>query len=173
VSAVATSAALASKASVYERAAHLIRRDLTECAPRFALAVQFGIAECQRRGFDAVVNEAVRTDELQRLYYTLGRTVPNSSVVTYAKSALYSWHGYGLAIDVRSKSKGYGVPTSWWRDVANVMKAAGLDWGGEWTRPDLPHFQWGTLRPAPSDVARELYRTGGLHAVWRAVGADL
>lgn len=164
---------LSSKALVYERAAHLIRRDLAECAPLFAFAVQTALLECQRVGFDVVVNEAVRTDELQRLYYTLGRTVPNSAVVTYARSALYSWHGYGLAVDVRSLTKGYDVSAAWMREVARIMKGAGLSWGGDWTRPDLPHFQWSRCKPSPSDKARELYRAGGLKAVWRAVGADI
>jgi hypothetical protein len=162
---------LSPKALIYEQASHLIRRDLSECAPRFALAVQYGIKECHTKGLDVVINEAMRSDALQRLYYTLGRTVPNSDIVTYAKSALYSWHGYGLAIDVRSLSMGYATPPSWIKGVAAVMADAGLDWGGRWIRPDDPHFQWHTLKPAPSDRARELFRTGGLPAVWREVKA--
>ena len=45
------------------------------------------------------------------------------------------------------------------------------DWGGEWSHPDYPHFQYGYCRPSPTQRARDLYAAGGLEAVWREVGA--
>ena len=47
-----------------------------------------------------------------------------------------------------------------------------LDWGGDWKKPDTPHFQWGACKPSPSDQARALLASGGMVAVWKAVGAD-
>lgn len=171
----AAPATLSPRALIYERAGHLLRRNLWELAPRMRVAVELALDDCRRAGLDAAVNEALRTDELQRLYYLLGRPqlqggVPGR-VVTYARSALFSWHGYGLAIDVRSRSAGSDFTLDWITAVARIMKGHGLDWGGDWIRKDFPHFQWGTLKPAPSDRARSLLAEGGLERVWREVGA--
>jgi hypothetical protein len=46
-----------------------------------------------------------------------------------------------------------------------------LAWGGDWTHPDTPHFQWGACKPSPSDRARQLLDAGGVRAVWAEVGA--
>jgi peptidoglycan LD-endopeptidase CwlK len=163
-------APISGKALVYEKAAGLLQRDITLLAPRMREAVEEALAECELRGFDVVINETVRSDQLQRLYYTIGRET-EGKVVTYAKSAMYSWHFYGLAIDIRDRAKGYNQPYDWWREVAAIFESHSLDWGGYWRRPDLPHIQWGTLKPSPSDRARELYAEGGLERVWFEVGA--
>src|SRR5207253_6732431 len=112
--------------------------------------------ECQQKGFDAFVYEAFRSNELQAIYYARGRTViPPTGTVTNAKTSLYSWHGYGLAVDVISKSKLWKPDRGegWFRDIAQIFKAHGCKWGGDWTKPDTPHFQWGECKPSPSDLA--------------------
>ena len=86
-------------------------------------------------------------------------------------SNLWSWHGYGLAVDVIHQTEHWGVGDDWFQQVAEIFKKHGCKWGGEWKSKDLPHFQWGFCKPSPSDKARELMRTGGVMAVWQAVGA--
>ena len=148
-----------------------VRRDLRELAPRFAAALAHGLNQARWAGYDAVVFEAHRTRERQRALYAQGRTTPGA-IVTHAASELYSWHGYGLAVDVVSRARLWNVPESWYRAVAEHLIAAGLDWGGDWPSfRDLPHFQWGRLKSRPSDRARELIASGGLAAVWKEVGA--
>jgi peptidoglycan L-alanyl-D-glutamate endopeptidase CwlK len=150
----------------------VVSRDLTILAPKFRQAVASAIEDCHRRGLDAYVFEAYRSDVLQAEYYTRGRTViPPPKPVTNARSNLYSWHGYGLAVDVISRVHGWDKPPSWFAEVSKSFKQFGCKWGGDWTMRDLPHFQWGPCRPSPSDKARELFRSGGLEAVWNAVGA--
>jgi peptidoglycan L-alanyl-D-glutamate endopeptidase CwlK len=150
-----------------------VSRDLTQLAPKFREAVDKAIADCQARGLDAFVYEAYRSRELQELYYKRGRTViPPTKPVTNAKSNLFSWHGYGLAVDVISRHDGWDKPESWFRSVAESFKKFGCNWGGDWKMKDLPHFQWGPCKPSPSDKARELIAQGGVPAVWKAVGAD-
>lgn len=175
----------------------IVDSDLGKLAPRFRDAVEASLAACARAGFDAVVWEALRSNELQYFYWLRGRppTAEYPAPVTYAKSSLYSWHGYGLAVDVISKSRRWFAPLivagvdeaalaiereraraegeRWFRGVADIFKQHGCDWGGDWKRPhaDPPHMQWGRLKATPSDRARALYREGGLEAVWRAVGA--
>ena len=147
-------------------------RDLAYLAPLFGLAVQAAAAECRAKGLSAMVYETYRSNELQAVYYTRGRIVkPPPTPVTNAMSNLYSWHGYGLAVDVIHQEKEWNVSPRWFADVADIFKRHGCKWGGDWTTKDLPHFQWGLCRASPSDRARELLRTRGIHAVWEAVGA--
>ena len=89
-------------------------------------------------------------------------------------ASLFSWHGYGLAVDVVSKAHFWEPPSGeqWFRDVATVFKRHGCAWGGDWTKPDTPHFQWGKCKPSPSDMARLILAQDGVEAVWQAVGAD-
>ncbi len=177
--------------------AFVVRRDMGELAPKFGLIVSQAIEACKRHGLDATVHEALRTNELQELYWRRGRppTPEHPHPVTNARSVLYSWHGYGLAVDVISRSRGWfhpqkvAVPTPenlaserkraeaegqrWFASVAGIFKEYGCDWGGDWKPPkaDLPHFQLGVLKPSPSDRARELIAQGGVEAVWVAVNA--
>ena len=83
-----------------------------------------------------------------------------------------SWHGYGLAVDVISESKGWGAGAEWFANVASVFKKFDCAWGGEWVDADLPHFQWGRCKPSPSALAREIIVSQGVRGVWIAVGAD-
>ena len=150
----------------------VVSRDLTVLAPKFRAAVEAAIADCHKRGLDAYVYEAYRSDALQSLYYARGRTViPPVHRVTNAKSNLYSWHGYGLAVDVISRLHGWDRKPEWFAAVSESFKKFECKWGGDWTTKDLPHFQWGRCKPSPSDAAREIMRTQGMEAVWRAVSA--
>jgi SH3-like domain-containing protein len=153
--------------------AHLqVSNDLNQLAPLFRAAVEAAIAECQRAGLDAVVYEAYRSQELQAEYYARGRTKkPPLQTVTNAPSNLHSWHGYGLAVDVISRSKAWHAGHRWFADVAAIFKRHNCKWGGDWTRPDLPHFQWHLCKASPSPEARRMVTSAGVLAVWEAVGA--
>lgn len=149
-----------------------VSRDVLLLAPKFRDAVDRAIADCATRGLDAFVYEAYRSHELQMIYFARGRTVvPPTRPVTNASSNLFSWHGYGLAVDVISRARDWDVPASWFASVAECFKAHNCKWGGDWVMKDLPHFQWGPCRPSPSDRAREILASEGLEAVWAAVGA--
>lgn len=124
------------------------------------------------RGLDALVYEGYRSAELQAHYYARGRTiVPPYAPVTNARSHLESWHGFGLAVDVISRSRGWNAGEEWFGRVAEVFRAHGMRWGGEWVMKDLPHFQWGRCKASPSARAREVFRRDGLRGVWGVVGA--
>lgn len=160
-------------AAFEEKAASLRIRSTDNLAPRFRAAVEIALAECHARSVDAIVFETLRVEELQELYFEQKRS--------HAKSILYGWHGYGLAVDVISREHGwdyfpggalYEANPWWWHEVQDSFHHAGLDSGGDWkTFPDFPHWQWGTLKASPSDEARRLFAEGGKQAVWRAVGA--
>lgn len=149
-----------------------VSNDLNQLAPLFRAAVEAAIAECQRAGLDAVVYEAYRSQELQAEYYSRGRTKkPPLQTVTNAPSNLHSWHGYGLAVDVISRSKAWSAGDRWFADVAAIFKRHSCKWGGDWTKPDLPHFQWHLCKASPSAEARRMVTSAGIPAVWEVVGA--
>jgi peptidoglycan LD-endopeptidase CwlK len=158
----------------------MVVRSLDGCAPQFAQAVLDALADCDEQGFDAYVYESLRSEELQALYYARGRAkdengdwyiVNRNAVVTNARSALFSWHIYGVAVDVISLAHEWDVSTEWRRGVTEIFKAHGLAAGADWPHPDLPHYQFAKCKRSPSDRARELYATGGLPLVWQVVGA--
>lgn len=147
--------------------------DVQTLAPKFRAAVDQAIAAARAAGLPAIVYEAYRSAELQEAYYCRGRTViPPTCTVTNARSNLFSWHGFGLAVDVIHETKEWDVAPEWFAAVAEHFRAAGCRWGGEWKMKDLPHFQWGLCKPSPSDRARELLQQGGMEAVWKAVDAE-
>src|SRR5882757_3148358 len=94
-------------------------QDCAKLAPRFQKAVEAAILECVLGGLHAYVFEAFRSQALQAAYYARGRSViPPDKPVTNASSSLYSWHGYGLAVDVISRSRHWSAPDSWFAQVA-------------------------------------------------------
>ena len=150
----------------------VVSRDESIMNPIFVDRLNKGLLECNNAGYDAFLYEGVRNNDTQSAYYALGRTViPPMETVTNASDAMHSWHFYGLAGDIISKSKEWDVSFQWMQDVADILKGHGLDWGGLWIHPDYPHYQFGGMKKSPSDEARATYATEGLQGVWKAVGA--
>ena len=152
-----------------------VNRDLSLLAPKFAQAVLQGVTKCRQAGYAVLIYEGYRSNELQALYYARGRTIiPPTTPVTNAPTSLYSWHGYGLAVDIVHETAFWKPPggEKFFADVAAIMKTSRCSWGGDWTKPDTPHFQWIDCKASPSDEARQLLAGKGLKAVWEAVGAD-
>lgn len=152
-----------------------VSNDLGLLAPKFRAAVERALAECnnEQNGLKAKVYEAYRSQQLQALYYARGRTIiPPTRPVTYARTNLESWHGYGLAVDVVHSTKFWDAGEDWFRRVAEIFERHECKWGGRWKQRDLPHFQWYRCKPSPSDLARQIVSTEGIEGVWRVVGAS-
>lgn len=166
-------------------------------APLFRESVLTAIEVCHAQGLDARLWETCRSAKLQELYWHRGRppTPAFPGPVTWQRDARKSWHFYGLAVDVVSISQGWFVVTpamlngmsgaqavtfraavarhrdDWYHAVADIFLAHGCAWGGHWTKPDTPHFQWGRCRPTPSQLSLDAVTIGGVQAVWKLVGA--
>lgn len=107
------------------------------------------VAICGAAKISIVVTQGMRTIEQQDVLYAQGRTAPGP-IVTNAKGGS-SYHNYGLAFDFAVKKDGRpswndkvdvdkdGEPD--YREVGEIGEQLGLEWGGRWKRPDLPHFQ--------------------------------
>lgn len=89
-------------------------------------------------GIPLKVVSAYRSPTAQQALMDSGRGVTNAG-------ALLSYHNHRLAFDV--------VPTSYislpdwnpagelWPKIGAIGKSVGLEWGGDWKKKDLPHFQ--------------------------------
>lgn len=152
-------------------------RDLTLLAPKFRAAVLAAISDCGTNDFPVKVNEAFRSQARQAFLFAQGRTRPGP-IVTHAPTSLTSWHGYGLAVDIIHQTRAFEpfgkdgrANERWFHEVGAIFKRNGCSWGGDWTKPDTPHMQWGKCMASPTDGARLLIRSGGAEAVWRQVEA--
>ena len=175
--------------SVWERIKKLRVNDICTLAPEFRYAIErmqndWKISEPIVQGgktypFDPVIFETTRVNELQRIYFDQG--------TSGAQHAFYSWHFYGLAIDVVSASMEWSAPAMWWTRLGDIANNHGLRWGGNWPRKDLPHIQWGAMLDTPQRAPYiyfgatviqrferfedEMMHREGLMRVWKAVQA--
>jgi peptidoglycan L-alanyl-D-glutamate endopeptidase CwlK len=119
------------------------------------------------------VSQGLRTWADQDALYAKGRTEPGE-IVTNAPGG-YSWHEFGLAVDVFPADVISGAP-DWnpshpsWAKIIEAAPSLNLVSGSCWKYcPDYPHLQYTGIFPVtPTDEARELFKQGGLQAVWNA-----
>ena len=149
-----------------------VTRSLARCAPKFAAAVQAMMVRLAG-GLEERVFETLRTEERQAFLYGFGRTYDDGrGTVTNARTSLKSWHGFGLACDVVEKdATPWSAPVGFWNQLGEAAEECGLTWGGRWTKPDLPHVQWGKCPATPTEADRALCAAEGIEAVWRKYGA--
>jgi peptidoglycan L-alanyl-D-glutamate endopeptidase CwlK len=110
----------------------------------------------QACGFPMMITDGLRTLEEQQALYAKGRTIPGK-IVTYADGvhnrSNHQSHddGLGHALDCTFLNTALPAPKPFWPTDAEWMKrwkaygklsvALGLQWGGDWQRPDIPHIQ--------------------------------
>ncbi len=130
--------------------------------PELVRRIEALIEEAHRHGLNLYVQEGFRSMEEQRRLFHSGRGVTNARPG-------YSFHNYGLAVDVVFRDD-HNRP-SWsehnnWELLGSLGKKLGLEWGGDWKHlKDRAHFQLVPNRELP--LVRELYQKGGIENVWR------
>jgi hypothetical protein len=147
---------------------------LDDLAPGFVAKALRVEAAMQAIGWHICRRETLRTAERQSWLYGFGRTWDDGrGIVTYAPTALHGWHFFGLAIDYGdSRYEGGSEPEAFFADLESCAVAEGLVSGSDWHRKDEPHVQFGPgMKVTPSEEAAALLASGGLSAVWAAVGA--
>lgn len=150
-------------------------RDMLKLAPVFAAKVFDLLHRMDRLGHDAIVFEGFRSDERQAWLYGCGRQYDDGrGIVTNAADGRHSWHRYGLAVDVISRSLAWNAHAGFWLDLRNCARDLGLTSGYDWTHPDRPHVQWHCdgMYVTPSDHAWALLQSAGVAAVWTELHAD-
>lgn len=90
-----------------------------------------------------IVIQGLRTFFQSDMLYEQGRTT-SGPIVTKAKAG-QSYHNYGLAFDfeMRTNGKEDDVLGPNWLKVVSIMKAHGMQWGGDFPEGfhDNPHFE--------------------------------
>lgn len=124
----------------------------------------------EAKGIGVLITQGLRTWEEQDALYAKGRTAPGA-VVTYAQGGS-SYHNFGLAFDIvvlNAVGKAdWDTKNPFWAVCGQIGKDLGLVWGGDWSakKRDMPHFELPGLTLAQ---CRQLYKKGGLSAVWEAL----
>jgi peptidoglycan LD-endopeptidase CwlK len=172
-----------------------INRDPAALFPRFA-ATHGKFLEAWNRNnpkTPIAMFEGLRTFERSDYLYSMGRTIPSNSpckhagivrplgschehplgaTVTNAKGG-DSWHNFGLSADNVFDADPNKVGPQWmwegpYQKLGALGQAMGLEWAGAWrTFREQAHFQM--TFGLQLNEARELYRRGGLPAVWAAL----
>jgi len=116
------------------------------------------------------VTQGLRTWNEQNELYSQGRTT-QGTVVTDAPAG-FSWHNFGLAIDVVPEDIVPGSP-DWnighpaWKRIVALSGSVGLLSGATWrTFPDWPHLQPQEIPVSPTDADRHDFMEAGMGAVW-------
>jgi len=137
------------------------------------------IAQLESEGFNIQVTQALRSYEEQQAFWNLGRdaqgnVVDSTKIVTKAPPG-YSWHNFGLAVDLcpieillgskKLQADWNTSHTNWQRMIAVGLECE-LGEGAQFRDfPDWPHFYPQELPANPPDVVRALYSVRGLVAV--------
>ena len=105
------------------------------------------IDECERQlGITLRVVQGLRTFAEQDALYAIGRTKLKDEkgnklkIVTKAKGG-YSYHNYGLAIDVVPLIDGVPQWSYDYSKLATIADKYGIESGSRWRFKDKPHFQ--------------------------------
>lgn len=112
------------------------------------------LAKVTAAGIDARIISGTRTYAEQDEIFAQGRTKPGP-VVTAAKGG-QSNHNFGIAWDIGIfDGQGKYLPeTPLYAKAAQVGLIPGLEWGGNWKKPDRPHFQLATGLTAAATRAK-------------------
>jgi hypothetical protein len=150
----------------------LVDQDILKLAPLFGEKVMALITDLNRMGYDAMLFEGFRSDERAKYLYGFGREYDDGrGIVTNAPNGAKTWHRYGLAADIISKSKGWDAPATFWTALSNTALATDLTPGGLWKFADKPHVQHHDMPVTPKDEDWALLQSQGKEAVWKKYNA--
>lgn len=113
-------------------------RDISELMPDAQRACRLFISECERQGLKVLVTETYRSQQRQDFLYAQGRTTKGQKV-TWTKN---SRHTSRRAWDICQNVKGQEYAnTTFFKRCGEIAKSLGIIWGGDWSTPDMPHFE--------------------------------
>lgn len=113
-------------------------RDVKELLPAAQLACNMFLRECKKRELPALITETYCSQERQNYLYEQGR-IQSRTGVTWTKN---SRHTGRCAWDICQNVRGQEYSDkAFFKKCGEVAKELGITWGGEWSTPDLPHFE--------------------------------
>lgn len=129
-------------------------RDLGYLLPPVRERAAAFLALAHEAGHGLTVTETYRTPERQAALYAQGRTAPGR-IVTNARPG-QSLHEQRRAFDVAFPGPDPYSDDHPWHLLGVWAKAPGLEWGGDWRRPDRPHLQY--VEATPTETRPTLRR---------------
>ena len=113
-------------------------RSIDELSDVAQKACRLFLVECQRQGLKVLITETYRSQERQNELYKQGRTAPGQ-IVTWTK---HSRHTSRRAWDICQNVKGQEYSnTTFFKKCGEIARSLGIIWGGDWSTPDMPHFE--------------------------------
>ena len=124
------------------RGKSMASRKIEDCLP--ALQEKFLSFDSRMRtaGIDYIVTCTYRPQYEQDALYAQGRTAPGR-IVTWTKR---SKHTLGRAFDIVILENGkpdWDAKNPKWKKAGEIGRSVGLKWGGDFSNPDMPHFEIG------------------------------
>jgi peptidoglycan L-alanyl-D-glutamate endopeptidase CwlK len=124
-------------------------RKIEDLQPLLQVKARYWLSLCEKEwplaDVDVLITNTLRTSAEQAELYAQGRSKPGK-VVTWAKPGS-SAHNFGLAFDFVPLRFGKpvwgtkGADLALWQRCGQLGEQLGLEWGGRWTKVDMPHFQ--------------------------------
>ena len=113
-------------------------RDIKELTENAQKACKLFLEECKRQGLNVLITETYRSQERQNKLYAQGRTASGKKV-TWTR---HSRHTSRRAWDICQNVKGQEYSnTTFFRRCGDIAKSLDIIWGGDWSTPDMPHFE--------------------------------
>lgn len=113
-------------------------RDVAELLPNARTACKLFMAECARQGLNVLITETYRSQARQDYLYAQGRTRPGNKVTWTRTSRHTSRRAWDICKNVKG---GEYSDASFFKKCGAIAKSLGIIWGGEWSTPDMPHFE--------------------------------
>lgn len=152
---------------------------LREICPIFAGKVRrVGQRMQQEHQIELRVVQGLRSWAMQHEIWQQGRdamgnVVDKSKVVTNAPPG-HSWHEFGLAVDVcpfLDNKPEWDIKNPAWDLIQKIGTEERLFSGACFHNPDHPHLQLtGNFPVSPNDEVRQIFRDGGMGALWTESG---
>ena len=133
----------------------MIDKNITSLTPAAQQACRAFLAACKAQGVNLIITETKRSQDRQNQLFGQGRTRTECAArgisPSYAKPeekkvtwTLNSNHKSGQAWDIAVLKDGaidWGYTAGFWKAGA-IAKSLGITWGGDWVKPDMPHFEY-------------------------------
>lgn len=115
-------------------------RLLNTLVPKAEQQARLFLQTVQGQNIDARIISGMRTYAEQNALYAQGRTAPGRRVTN--APAGFSNHNFGLAWDIGVfDGADYLEESPLYAKAGRIGRGLGLEWGGDWRKPDEPHFQ--------------------------------
>jgi hypothetical protein len=141
----------------------------------FVARVNMMIEQLRGEGFDVRVIDGFRTFREQQERFEQGRT-SSGPIVTNCEAG-YSWHNYGLAVDIALNDED-GNPvwpedsSPFWQRLGDVAISHGVFWGGVFGYPGHIEYHPNYGRDEAAHFIEE-FEAYGLEGVWEHFALDL